>query len=89
MKKDFKLKIKAEEYNMLVKAFPKLLEEYGMKMKASINDGGWAYCSICKYYYTKNVDILLRCPLCGRALRHVDKTPKKRIDPEKYLGVVE
>lgn len=80
--------VREEEYDMLVRAFPKLLEKYGMKMRAGLKHSRYAYCRNCRYYYTENLQELMRCPLCGRTLKHVTRAPKKTIDPEKYLGEV-
>ncbi|MEM0452855.1 MAG: hypothetical protein QW382_07080 [Nitrososphaerota archaeon] len=82
---DYKIRVKAEEYRKLVSAFPKLLEKYGMKMGLG-TAMEWKYCYNCGYYFTKNLENLYRCPICGKLLRSGSKIPKKAIDPEKILG---
>lgn len=85
--KDCKIRVKAEEYKMLTTAFPRLREEYGMKMGVNKNTAiEWKYCCRCGYYFTENLEKLYRCPLCGRILRYINRAPKKTIDPEKILG---
>jgi len=83
--------MRRERFRELARAWPEVVERYGIR-PAAPRIGSWAHCRRCELYFTRNVDDVSRCPLCGYGLRHGPRKGKKRrrcVNPEEYGVEVE